>query len=281
MSKKCCGITYTDDETVCKICGKPLVEDIQDEEYKRMLEETNKVVEDVLRMQKEAEKASSEKADAPSAPDFSVTADDNNGAVEDIEATGDEEVTDDTETTDDVKAIYNVDASDTAEATDETEIADAAEVTDETEIADAAEVNDYTETTGNTEEVDDEEITDDEEDDSEEDDEEKTSADRAGGGTKAFGIISLIVAVLGLAFVTLCVIFLIVFPIYDKSDMEGKNLEYPEIATSADATQQRALLTPTDIELDTFFDDTTATATDAGQAADDTTETTDTTEQAE
>ena len=257
MSKKCCGITYTDDETVCKICGKPLVEDIQDEEYKRMLEETNKVVEDVLRMQKEAENASPEKAVAPPESDFSVTADENNEEVEDIEAT------ETTETTDD--------ASDIAEATDDTE------------IADAAEVNDYTETTGDTEEVDDEEITDNEDtDDSEEDDdEEKPSADRAGGGTKAFGIISLIVAVLGLAFVTLCVIFLIVFPIYDKSDTEGKNLEYPEIATSADATQQRALLTPTDIELDTFFDDTTATATDAGQAADDTTETTDTTEQAE
>ena len=110
---------------------------------------------------------------------------------------------------------------------------------------------------------------------------EKISADRAGGGTKAFGIISLIVAVLGLAFITLCVIFLIVFPIYDKSGMEGKKLEYPEIATSADAAQQRALLTPTDIELDTFFDDVTATATDAGKAAEDTTETADTTEQAE
>lgn len=280
MSKKCCGITYTDDETVCKICGKPLVEDIQDEEYKRMLEETNKVVEDVLRMQKEAENASPDKADAPPESEFSVTVDENNEAVEDIEATeitddgkvaGNNEITDNAkiaddadnkETTDDVKAIYNnesVDASDTAE------------------ITDAAEVNDYTE------EVDDEEITDNEDtDDLEEDDgKKKISADRAGGGTKAFGIISLIVAVLGLAFVTLCVIFLIVFPIYDKSDMEGKNLEYPEIATSADATQQRALLTPTDIELDTFFDDTTATATDAGQAADDTTETADTTEQAE
>lgn len=259
MSKKCCGITYTDDETVCKICGKPLVEDIQDEEYKRMLEETNKVVEDVLRMQKEAENASPDKADAPPESEFSVTVDENNEEVEDIEAT---------EITDDVKAIYNnesVDASDTAE------------------ITDAAEVNDYTETTGDTEKVDDEEITDNEDtSDLEEDDgKKKISADRAGGGTKAFGIISLIVAVLGLAFVTLCVIFLIVFPIYDKSDMEGKNLEYPEIATSADATQQRALLTPTDIELDTFFDDTTATATDAGQAADDTTETADTTEQAE
>lgn len=26
MSKKCCGIIYSDDEKVCKICGKPLVE---------------------------------------------------------------------------------------------------------------------------------------------------------------------------------------------------------------------------------------------------------------
>lgn len=27
MSKKCCGIIYSDDEQVCKICGKPLVEE--------------------------------------------------------------------------------------------------------------------------------------------------------------------------------------------------------------------------------------------------------------
>lgn len=253
MSKKCCGITYTDDETVCKICGKPLVEDIQDEEYKRMLEETNKVVEDVLRMQKETE---------------DVSSDETAGATEDIEATDNTEVSGDEEVTDSTEAI---DDADVAEATNDTEISGDSETIDDTETSGDSETNDDSEITHN-------EDTDDLEED---DDKEKTSADKAGGGTKAFGIISLIVAVLGLAFVTLCVIFLIVFPIYDKSDMEGKNLEYPEIATSADATQQRALLTPTDIELDTFFDDTTATATDAGQAADDTTETVDTTEQAE
>ncbi|MCM1170877.1 MAG: hypothetical protein NC393_02000 [Clostridium sp.] len=27
MSKKCCGIIYSDDEKVCKICGKPLVDE--------------------------------------------------------------------------------------------------------------------------------------------------------------------------------------------------------------------------------------------------------------
>lgn len=27
MSKKCCGIIYSDDEQVCKICGKPLAEE--------------------------------------------------------------------------------------------------------------------------------------------------------------------------------------------------------------------------------------------------------------
>ncbi|MCM1287154.1 MAG: hypothetical protein NC240_02500 [Clostridium sp.] len=27
MSKKCCGIIYSDDEKICKICGKPLVDE--------------------------------------------------------------------------------------------------------------------------------------------------------------------------------------------------------------------------------------------------------------
>ncbi|MBD5097440.1 MAG: hypothetical protein HDT40_10740 [Lachnospiraceae bacterium] len=31
MSKKCCGIIYSDDEQVCKICGKPLNEEIAHE----------------------------------------------------------------------------------------------------------------------------------------------------------------------------------------------------------------------------------------------------------
>ena len=228
MSKKCCGITYTDDETVCKICGRSLVEDVQDEEYKRMLEETNKVVEDVLRMQKEG-------GDVPPDEAAGVTEED------DIETKGNEDVTDNNETIEDTEISGDSDVVDDEEITDN-------EAIDDLEEADAK---------------------------------EKISVDRAGGGTKAFGIISLIVAVLGLAFITLCVIFLIVFPIYDKSGMEGKKLEYPEIATSADAAQQRALLTPTDIELDTFFDDVTATATDAGKASEDTTETADTTEQAE
>ncbi|MGN0152141.1 MAG: hypothetical protein ACI39Q_06675 [Wujia sp.] len=50
MSKKCCGMTYSDNETICKICGKPLTQGT-DEEYERMKAETDKIVSDILKMQ--------------------------------------------------------------------------------------------------------------------------------------------------------------------------------------------------------------------------------------
>lgn len=65
MSKKCCGMIYADEDTVCKICGKTLKEETQDDEkinitqdsdeYSRMKDETDRIVADVLRMQEEAE----------------------------------------------------------------------------------------------------------------------------------------------------------------------------------------------------------------------------------
>ncbi len=66
MSKKCCGMIYADEDTICKICGKPLTEEVNPEqeadsdkdavEYSKLKEETDKVVADVLRMQEETEK---------------------------------------------------------------------------------------------------------------------------------------------------------------------------------------------------------------------------------
>lgn len=72
MSKKCCGMIYADEDTVCKICGKPLVQEEKETsdtdkdavDYSKLKEETDKVVADVLRMQEEAEKNTAADADA-------------------------------------------------------------------------------------------------------------------------------------------------------------------------------------------------------------------------
>lgn len=81
MSKKCCGMIYADEDTVCKICGKPLVQEEKETsdtdkdavDYSKLKEETDKVVADVLRMQEEAEKNTA--ADAGLASDSDSDAD--------------------------------------------------------------------------------------------------------------------------------------------------------------------------------------------------------------
>lgn len=152
MSKKCCGLIYADEDTVCKICGKALSEGNIDIDT-------------------------------------------------DIESPGDQ---------------------------DEEVLEDAIEENTEDKI---------------------------------EEKDKNNNADRASGGVKAAGVVSIIIAAFGMVVVVLGILFLVIFPIYDKSDMDGKDLLYPEIATSSDAMTQSSLLTPSDVELNTFLYD--ATATDA------------------
>lgn len=151
MSKKCCGLIYADEDTVCKICGKALSEDNIDIDT-------------------------------------------------DIEGQGDEE--------------------------------EAPEEAEEENIEEKDKIN---------------------------------NADRASGGVKVAGVVSIIIAAFGMAAVVLSILIFVIFPIYDKSDMDGRELSYPEIATSSDVMTQSALLTPSDVELNTFFDD--ATVTDATKEA--------------
>lgn len=228
MSKKCCGMIYADEDTVCKICGKPLSEEVKPEQkkpdtdaendmpveeeqedsaaakaavdYSKLKEETDKVVADVLRMQEEAEK------NAEAASDFASAA-----------------------------------GSDTGSASDEA--ADAG-VAGEEETADEGPAAD--------------------EDTAEESGEEVPvrQPGKAPGGMKAAGILAILAAVLGMAAIVLGIIFFWLFPEYSKRGNSDMQMNFPEIATDADATALRPVLTPTDVEINESFD-ASATATDA------------------
>lgn len=87
---------------------------------------------------------------------------------------------------------------------------------------------------------------------------------KAPGGMKAAGILAIITAVLGMAAIVLGIIFFVLFPEYSKRDNADMQMNFPEIATNADAAALRPVLTPTDVEINESFDtSTTATDTDA------------------
>ncbi len=76
-----------------------------------------------------------------------------------------------------------------------------------------------------------------------------TEQETAPMGLKAVGIISLVVALLGIGVVYLLVHGLMLSPSYVKDDMTGKELIFPELATESDAdlyVVRTALSTATD-----------------------------------
>ena len=112
----------------------------------------------------------------------------------------------------------------------------------------------------------------------------KPGEEKATTGIKVVGILSIILAVLGIAMVGVCIYFMVIKPSYDKSGESNKQLYYPEIATNSDiefaaprdyisliplATGTDAIYTPVNPDIE----ETDTTVTDATASdADETTE---------
>lgn len=62
----------------------------------------------------------------------------------------------------------------------------------------------------------------------------KPGEEKATASIKVVGIISMILAVLGIAMAGICVYFMMIKPAYDKSDVAGTTLIFPEISTNSD-----------------------------------------------
>lgn len=197
MSKKCCGIIYSDEDEICRICGKALIETPD--------EDTESMDSDI---------------------DEGETADDK----ADVEAI--------------IEAV--IETSTEADTEDKAENNPADEPEDRDEV-----------------------------DESEED--EEVNPDKASGGHIAMGIISILLAVAGLALIGFGVYRLILFRPYVYLD-KGRVLTFPEISTDTDAsaTEMRDMLvyaaTATDANTDTNANtDNISTNTDA-EASDDSVE---------
>ena len=209
MSKKCCGIIYSDSDENCEICGKKLID--TDENISDDNDDVN--VEDILEETL------------------------NNVVLEEEELPS------------------GIDEAEKKSANKESSNEKSNENTDSGE-----------------------------EDEEDTDEEDEENADKASGWHKAFGIISIVLAVAGLALIGLCVYFLIISPFYTQKGADGRQPVYPEIATMTDAsiTDMRGILpyaepaTATDAVIATTSD--AATTTDAASVtADETADTTDNT----
>lgn len=200
MSKMCCGITYSDDETVCKVCGKTLPENSHD---------LNDLLEDI----KKNELAGDNKIEDSELEDDKLEdnkTDDSFGTdVDDYDENDlDEEVTDV------LKSNINTEPEQPEEDLD-------SEVTDVLKRDTHRTIEDEKKAAALKEVLDNKINTDDDDD------------DKASFGLKFLGVISLLLAIAGLAIIGLAVYFLRVKPVYDKSN-EDLDLNYQYIATSTD-----------------------------------------------
>lgn len=198
MSKKCCGILHSEDEKVCRVCGKPLnPEDVP--------------AEAAAPVTTESDNQADKKADIDDAEIEAVI----NAAMEAVSGVG--------------------------TGREETAVVEEAAVDGETAAVEEAEGPD-----GRGEK-------------------RKIYGDRAPRGLKVMGILSIIMSVLGLAAVTLGVLFLVLFPNYEKEGAADRELRF-ESASASDA-EPRPLLVPTDTEIAEYFSvQETATGTDATPA---------------
>lgn len=202
MSKKCCGILHSEDEKVCRVCGKPLnSEDVPDEA--------------VAPAAAESDHQADKKAEIGDAEIEAVI----NAAMEAVSGVG----------------TGREETAAVQEASD-----------DDGETAAAETVTDTRNGRGRKHTV---------------------NADRASRGLKVMGILSIVMSVLGLAVVTLGVLFLVVFPNYKKEGAAERELRFETETASASDAEPRPLLVPTDTEIAEYFNvQETATRTDATPA---------------
>ncbi len=177
MSKKCCGMIYSDDEKVCKVCGKPLSD----------------------------------------------------------------------ETAEDIDKIENVDLDDESKDDEQTE--DLNEEYDESEDAEEIEESDEDDEKEKDvnylkKHIEREAILDQIFDDNGYKKNDYIKEDGEKVPYKGAGIFTLILAILGLAFIGALVYFIILNPYYIKDGEADEKLDYPELASTSDADELSTLLVP-------------------------------------
>lgn len=214
MSKKCCGILHSEDEQVCRVCGKPLASGNESPEYQAEGAETRE--------------------DAPASDAVTDESSVGDAVKEAAEPTGAAEYT---QAAEPAGAAESVEAPTSAEAVESVQ---AIESPAEAELAAGADGDN-----GGREK-------------------RKTNIDKAPKAIKVIGVLSIILSVLGLAAVSLSVLFLVVFPSYKKEGAADRELKFESDTASASDSVPRPLLTPTDAEIEEYFEvKDVATGTDA------------------
>ncbi len=260
MSKKCCGIIYSQDEKFCTMCGKKL-EDIEErvecEEAEAAQKEVVEPDEDVESVSQLSEAEAQKKLDAMDLPIMNL---------EEIE-----------KLTADIMGVSKEEtekpSADTGEIEKKTDTKnkEAEDVADE----DAGGADGSIEAEVNTEKADkveDIEKTKDSHDDEEDDEDDENEASV---GLKIFGWLSLLVMFAAIAAVVLAFIFVMFKPFYKDYDA-GKKVVYPEIASDSDVTNQETRPTMSQVVLDEVTTEevvqTEASPTDATPSDADTTD---------
>lgn len=205
MSKKCCGMIYSDDEKVCKICKKPLVDDNTGDSGD---------IETVQFGDKEMTETEAAKE-----------------SEDDYEESGEaEEAKEEYEESDEAEEEY-----DNADVTGETEEAYDSGDADEDENKNVNYLKKHIER---------EAILDQIFDDNGYKKNDIIKEEREKVPYKGAGIFTLILAILGLVFIGLLVYFIVLNPYYIKNGEADKQLDYPELASTSDAGELSTLLVP-------------------------------------
>lgn len=215
MSKKCCGIVYSDDEKVCKVCGKP------------------------LDSQKDSEIDESKINEEESEYDEAVDENESDEDTDEAESERDEDA---------AEAESDEDADKAEPEHDE----DAAEVESDEDLDESKAEDDTSEYASQEENkvdylkkhIEREAILDQIFDDN---GYKKNDVIKDGRGRvpyKGAGIFTLILAIIGIALIGAMVYFIILNPYYIKSGEADKKLEYPELVSDTELYELSSPLEP-------------------------------------
>ena len=197
MSKKCCGMIYSDDEKVCKICKKPLVDDNAGD---------TKDIETVQFGEEEAAEESEDEYEeydeAKEADEEYEGSDETNEEYDKADPTGEAEKPHDSGDADDKNVNYLK-----------------KHIEREAILDQIFEDNGYRKN-------------------------DTIKEEREKVPYKGAGIFTLILAILGLAFIGLLVYFIVLNPYYIKNGEADRQLEYPELSSTSDAEELSTLLEP-------------------------------------
>lgn len=198
MSKKCCGMTYSNDETVCKVCGKNLSDSSRD---------LNDIPEDIEDIE-----------DAGDIKEGKLQKESDSEITEVLTKHNNEKNNEDADTQ--ITEVLNYNGYTAMNDDADTTLGELPEEERNNDAGNKAE-----------NEVDE---ADDEAENEADDEAEDEADDEASAGLKFVGILSILAAIAGLAFIGIGFYFLIISPLYDKRD-EVSSLNYPYIASTTDS----------------------------------------------